>query len=105
MGRGREEEEKLARKLPMILSISPLFLPPHYYLLLSSRLSQRTRAETLVTQAKQNSGPVNFVPKSRLQLVQISYIYQNNGREGLKPGSFTFTQTTRVEIFCTNIKP
>ena len=27
-----------------------------------------------------------------------------NGREGLKLGCFTFTRTTRVEIFCTNIK-
>ena len=27
-----------------------------------------------------------------------------NGREGLKLGCFTFTRTTRVKIFCTNIK-
>ena len=40
----------------------------------------------------------------RLPLVINNLHLVENGREGLKLGWFTFPQTTRVEIFCTNVK-
>ena len=51
-GEGRGKKRKRLPANPMILSISPLLLPPHYYFLLSSQLYRRTRAETLATQTK-----------------------------------------------------
>ena len=50
-GGGGKKRKRLPAN-PMILSVSPLLLPPHYYFLLSSQLSRRTRAETLATQTK-----------------------------------------------------
>ena len=74
-GGGEGRRETLARKLHDPFLFSP---PPPFSLLFFALVPpfRRTRAETLATQAKQNSGPVNFVPESRLPLVQISYIYQ-----------------------------
>ena len=97
MGKGREEEETLARKPHDPFHLSP---PPSPSLLFfgsrpnfldelaRKRLLRRLKFRT----SKFRPGIAFTISTNKLHLPK-------NSREGLKLGWFTFTRTTRVEIF------